>query len=195
MGVFNAKISKGRTLRQIAFGQLVLCTLGCWTAMGTLGNFAVKAQINGTVDVVEFLADGDEAGAIIALLNSLPMSKVFMIVLLAIAFIFLATTMDSSAFAAAEMTAVQTGHDNLAPRWLRVVWAVVAAVIAFIVVQVGGAKAVRSVCYIAGLPLAIISFAIDYSVYKMLKTDYRRKSETTSISDGDLGQAERQSIG
>lgn len=195
MGVFNAKISKGRTLRQIAFGQLVLCTLGCWTAMGTLGNFAVKAQINGTVDVVEFLADGDEAGAIIALLNSLPMSKVFMIVLLAIAFIFLATTMDSSAFAAAEMTAVQTGHDNLAPRWLRVVWAVVAAVIAFIVVQVGGAKAVRSVCYIAGLPLAIISFAIDYSVYKMLKTDYRRKSETTFISDGDLGQAERQSIG
>lgn len=183
MGVFNAKISKGRTLRQVAFGQLILCTLGCWVAMGTFGNFAVKAQMNGDVDVAGFLANGDEAGAIIALLNSLPMAKIFMIVLLVIAFVFLATTMDSSAFAAAEMTAVQTGSDNLAPRWLRVLWAAVAAIIAFIVVQLGGAKAVRSVCYIAGLPLAIISFVIIYSVYKMLKSDYRRKSEVPFVPE------------
>lgn len=175
MGVFNARISKGRTLQQIAFGQLVLCTLGCWAAMGTFGNFAIKQQMTGNVDVSAYLANGDEAGAIIALLNSLPAAKVFMAVLLLIAFIFLATTMDSSAFAAAEMTAKQNGTDNLAPRWLRIVWASVAAIIAFIVVQVGGARAVRSVCYIAGLPLAIISFIVMYSVYKMLKQDYRKK--------------------
>lgn len=183
MGVFNARISKGRTLRQIAFGQLVLCTLGCWVAMGTFGNFAVKAQMTGTVDVADFLTNGDEAGAIIALLNTLPVPKVFMAVLLGIAFIFLATTMDSSAFAAAEMTAVQTGADRLAPRWLRLTWAIVASVIAFIVVQVGGAKAVRSVCYIAGLPLAIISFAVIYSAYSMLKTDYRRKPQIPFVPD------------
>ena len=46
MGVFNAKISKGRTLRQIAFGQLVLCTLGCWIAMGTFGNYAIKQHLS-----------------------------------------------------------------------------------------------------------------------------------------------------
>lgn len=183
MGVFNAKISKGRTLRQIAFGQLVLCTLGCWVAMGTFGNFAIKQQMSGAVDVSAYLASGDEAGAIIALINTLPMSKVFMVVLLFIAFIFLATTMDSSAFAAAEMTAVQTGQDELAPRWLRVIWAAVAAVVAFIVVQLGGAQAVRSVCYIAGLPLAIIVFIIIYSVYKMLKTDYQRKAEYPLVPD------------
>lgn len=184
MGVFNAKISKGRTFRQIAFGQLVLCTLGCWVAMGTFGNFAVKAQMKGSVDVSGFLSNGDEAGAIIALINTLPMSRIFMVVLLFIAFIFLATTMDSSAFAAAEMTAVQNGSDNLAPRWLRIVWASVAAVIAFIVVQLGGAQAVRSVCYIAGLPLAVIVFLIMYSVFKMLKTDYRRKADQPFIPDG-----------
>ncbi|MBR3025941.1 MAG: BCCT family transporter [Oscillospiraceae bacterium] len=91
--------------------------------------------------------------------------------------------MDSSAFAAAEMTAVQNGSDNLAPRWLRIVWASVAAVIAFIVVQLGGAQAVRSVCYIAGLPLAVIVFLIMYSVFKMLKTDYRRKADQPFIPD------------
>lgn len=190
MGVFNAKISKGRTLRQIAFGQMVLCTLGCWVAMGTFGNFAIGAQMSGTVDVARILANGDEGGAIVALLNTLPVPKAFMFVLLAIAFIFLATTMDSSAFAAAEMTAVQTGADNLAPRWLRVVWAIVAAVIAFVVIQVGGAKAVRSVCYIAGLPMAIVSFIVMFAVYKMLKKDYRRKSEIPFVPDYDLGKKE-----
>lgn len=185
MGVFNAKISRGRTFRQIAFGQLVLCTLGCWVAMGTFGNFAINAQLSGKVDVSGYLANGDEGGAIVALLNTLPVPKVFMFILLAIAFIFLATTMDSSAFAAAEMTSVQNGSDSLAPRWLRIVWASVAAVIAFIVVQIGGAKAVRSVCYIAGLPLAIISFIVIYSVIKMLRKDYRRKPEQPFVPDYD----------
>ena len=188
MGVFNARISKGRTLRQIAFGQLVLCTLGCWAAMGTFGNFAVKAQMSGAVNVTAFLEKGDEAGAIIALVSSLPLSRLFMVVLLFISFIFLATTMDSSAFAAAEMTAVQTGSDDLAPRWLRIVWAVAAAVIAFIVIQLGGAQAVRSVCYIAGLPLAVIVFLIMYSVFIMLREDYVRHSETPFFTDYDLGR-------
>ena len=188
MGVFNARISKGRTLRQIAFGQLVLCTLGCWAAMGTFGNFAVKAQMSGAVNVSAFLEKGDEAGAIIALVSSLPLSRLFMVVLLFISFVFLATTMDSSAFAAAEMTAVQTGSDDLAPRWLRLVWAVAAAVIAFIVVQLGGAQAVRSVCYIAGLPLALIVFLIMYSVFIMLREDYVRHSAILFFTDYDLGR-------
>ena len=188
MGVFNARISKGRTLRQIAFGQLVLCTLGCWAAMGTFGNFAVKAQMSGAVNVSAFLEKGDEAGAIIALVSSLPLSRLFMVVLLFISFVFLATTMDSSAFAAAEMTAVQTGSDDLAPRWLRLVWAVAAAVIAFIVVQLGGAQAVRSVCYIAGLPLALIVFLIMYSVFIMLREDYVRHSAIPFFTDYDLGK-------
>jgi BCCT family betaine/carnitine transporter len=156
--------------------------------MGTFGNFAVKAQMSGAVNVSAFLEKGDEAGAIIALVSSLPLSRLFMVVLLFISFVFLATTMDSSAFAAAEMTAVQTGSDDLAPRWLRLVWAVAAAVIAFIVVQLGGAQAVRSVCYIAGLPLALIVFLIMYSVFIMLREDYVRHSAIPFFTDYDLGR-------
>lgn len=41
MGVFNARISRGRRLKEIVFGQLVLCTLGCWVAMATFGNYGM----------------------------------------------------------------------------------------------------------------------------------------------------------
>lgn len=173
MGVFNAKISKGRRLKEIAMGQLILCTLGCWAAMATFGNYAIKLQMSGTVDVSGFLVNGDEASAIIALIEQMPLTKVFMIILLIISFVFLATTMDSSAFAAAEMTAKKTGDESFAPRWLRIVWAIIASVIAFVLLQVGGAKAVRSLCYIAGLPLAIITFFVFISVYRMLKEDHK----------------------
>ena len=174
MGVFNAKISKGYRLKEIAFGQLVLCTSGCWFAMATFGNYAMNLQVSGKVDIAGFLADGNEADAVLAILENMPFSKIMMVILLFISFIFLATTMDSSAFSAAEMTVKQGKENSLAPRWLRVVWAVVAVIMAFVLLQVGGAKAVRSLCYITGLPLAIIAFFIIISVIKMLKKDYKR---------------------
>lgn len=178
MGVFNAKISKGRKLKEIAFGQLVLCTLGCWVAMATFGNFALQMQQTGVVDISSFLSRGDEAGAILAILQQTPYPKLFMLFLLFISFIFLATTMDSSAFAAAEMTVKQNNkEDALAPRWLRLVWAIVASVFAFAILQVGGTTAVRSLCYITGVPLAIIAFAIFASTIKMLKEDYDKNKK------------------
>lgn len=172
MGVFNAKISKGRRLKEVAFGQLILCTLGCWVAMATFGNYSMKLQVEGQLNIAGFLQTGDEAGAILAILETMPMPQVMMICLLVISFVFLATTMDSSAFAAAEMTIKQENEGALAPRWLRIVWAMVASVIAYLVLQLGGVKAVRSLCYIAGLPLAILTYLIIVATVKMLRKDH-----------------------
>ena len=86
-------------------------------------------------------------------------------------FVFLATTMDSSAFATAEMTVQQEDSEKMASRGLRVFWAIVAAVISLIIVHVGGVKAVRALCYIMGLPLAIITFLIIFSAVNMLRED------------------------
>lgn len=170
MGVFTAKISFGRRLKDIAFGLLVLCTLGCWLAMGTFGNYAIQLDNSGAVDIASYLAVGDEAGAIIAVIAETPAPRVFMVALLVILFIFLATTVDSSAFVAAEMTVVQEeSGETSAPRWLRIVWAFAVAVFAFMVLRVGGVKAVRSLCYTAGMPLAIIAMLVIVSAVKMLR--------------------------
>lgn len=174
MGVFNAKISRGRRLKEIAFGQLVLCTLGCWLAMASFGNFTIGLDASGAVNVSALLVAGDEAGAIVTVVRHAPLPQVFMVALLLVMFVFLATTMDSSAFAAAEMTVVEREgeQESAAPRWLRVLWAVVAAIVAFAVLQVGGAKAVRSLCYMAGLPLAIVALLVIASAIKMLGKDH-----------------------
>ena len=178
MGVLNAIISKGRRLKEIAFGQLVLCTLGCWVAMATFGNYSMQLQTSQQLDIASYIAAGDEAGAIVAILQTMPASKLIMIALLVISFIFLATTMDSSAFSAAEMTMVQEkGSHKLAPRWVRLLWASIAAIFAFLLVQVGGAQAVRSLCFITGLPLAVIALVVIVSTVKMLRSDLASECE------------------
>lgn len=178
MGVFNAKISRGRRLKEIAFGQLVLCTLGCWVAMSTFGNYAMKLQTTGVVNVDKYLESADEVGAMLAIVDAMPASTVMLAILLIIAFVFLATTMDSSAFAAAEMTCRGHDEDSLAPRWLRLVWAMLAATLAFTLLQIGGVKAVRALCYLMGLPLAIVCIAVILSAVKMLRTDHAADCET-----------------
>ncbi len=171
MGVFNAKISKGRTFKEIAFGQLVLCTLGCWLAMGTFGNYTMNLQVEGIVDVADILSSQGEAAAILAVLKTMPFSKGMIFAVLVICFVFLATTMDSSAFTAAEMTVKHTKSDQLAPRWIRVLWAVIACVVAFILLRVEGFLAVRTVSVITGIPLAVIMYLMITSVIKLLKKE------------------------
>ena len=188
MGVFNAKISKGRTLKQLVFGQLVLCSLGCWFAMATFGNYGMKLIVEGTVPVAEILANQGEAAAIMAVLQAMPLSKFITVFLLCVCFVFLATTMDSSAFAAAEITFKRTNESQLAPRWLRILWAIAASVISFVLLQIGGFKVVRSLCYIAGLPLAILSYLVMAGVYKMLKQD--RKPEFVQPASKNIGDVE-----
>lgn len=63
-----------------------------------------KMKMNGNVDITAYLSSGDEAGIVIALLNGTFAPKLFMILLLVISFIFLATIMDSCAFATVEIT-------------------------------------------------------------------------------------------
>lgn len=185
MGVFTAKISEGRTLKEISFGLLILCSLGCWFAMATFGNFAINLDNAGVVDIAAILATGDEAGAVTAIMEQTPLPQVFMVVLFIILFIFLATTVDSSAFAAAEMTVIQEEftEEQSAPRWMRVIWALVTAIIAFIIVQIGGAKAVRSLCYAAGLPLAIVAIFVIISAVKMIREDYIADLNASSNND------------
>lgn len=171
MGVFNAKISKGRTLRQIAFGQLILCSLGCWLCMGTLGNYALELQRSGAVDLVSILSSEGEAAAISALFLATPWGKVFMGIFVILCIIFLCTTMDSSTIAVTEMSTHHNKGEELAPRSPRIVWACVACFLTFVLLRIGGYKSIRLLCLITGLPLGILACVILCSCLKMLRTD------------------------
>lgn len=170
MGVFNAKISKGRTLKEVALGQMIFCSLGCWVAMSTLGNYAIKIQQTGALDIAKVLNASGQPSAIIEIIKTMPYSTIIMIIVALLCFIFMATTVDSSSFVAAETTYNHNEEkDDLAPRWLRMIWVVVTCIITFVLLQVGGFDAVQVLAILIGFPLAIIMFIVIASAIKLLK--------------------------
>lgn len=171
MGVFNARISKGRTLREIALGQIIFCSLGCWISMATLGNYAIKLQQNGIIDIANILNTQGQPQAILAIVQTMPFSKIVMGILAVICFVFMATTVDSSSFVAAETTMKYENQNSLAPRWLRMFWAIVTCIITFVLLQVGGFNAVQVLAILIGLPLAIVMFIVIISAIKALKSE------------------------
>ncbi len=172
MGVFNARISRGRTLREVVLGQMLFCSLGCWVAMATLGNYAVKIQTEGIADIAGILQGGDQPAAILAILETMPQSRLMMVIVAVLCFVFMATTVDSSAFVAAESTYLRADPDTHAPRWCRVFWAAVMCAVTYVLLKVGGFNAVQVLAILIGLPLALLLFAVIVSAIKMLRADY-----------------------
>lgn len=170
MGVFNAKISQGRTLKEVALGQMIFCSLGCWVAMSTLGNYAIKIQQSGVLDIAGVLNNSGQPAAIVEIIKTMPFPTLIMIIVAILCFIFMATTVDSSSFVAAEVTYNHSeDKESLAPRWLRMIWAIVTCIITFVLLQVGGFDAVQVLAVLIGFPLAIIMFIVIISTIKMLK--------------------------
>lgn len=169
MGIFNARISKGRTLKSIALGQMIFCSLGCWITMCTLGNYGLKLQMSGQVDLAKVLSEQGQPQAILEIVRTMPCNKLMLVIVIALCFIFMATTVDSSSFVAAESTTIHDDNETTAPRWIRVVWAIIACVITYVLLQVGGFSAVQVLALLVGLPLAVIMFLVIWSTIKELR--------------------------
>lgn len=98
IGLFIAKISRGRTIRNMVVGSMFYGSLGCAMFMIILGNYGLYLQMTGAVDVVGILNNESPTAAIFSILNSLPMSYVVVAVFTFLATIFTATTFDSISY-------------------------------------------------------------------------------------------------
>ncbi len=168
MGVITAKVSEGRTVREIAIGLGIICSLGCFFCIATLGNYTIDLQKSG-IDIASILANDGQAAAILAIIKSMPYPEISMAILALLCFIFMATTVDTSSLVAAELTSFHDASAEEAPRSLRLIWAAVACVITFVLLQVGGFSAVQTLALLVGLPLAILQIVIIVSAVKLLR--------------------------
>ena len=172
MGLFVARISKGRTIKQLVIAECLLGTIGCWIPFAIFGGYSLFIDINGIVPVSQILGESGQAAAIIATLNSLPLSKLVVLVYTVLCFIFLATTLDSSAYVLASACTKKLGGDEEPARWNRVIWAMVLAVVGTGLLAVGGLNAVQMSTVVVALPLVPVLIIMIVSLLKWLKEDY-----------------------
>ncbi len=169
MGIFIAKISKGRTIREVAAATVIGMSVCTWIFFGIDGSFSMHAFITGKVDVVSLANSGAGQSAIYSILDILPFGGTLIpLVMLLLIVGFVAPSMDSAALALSE-TVTKSGEPKMR---VRLFWCVALAVIPLAVTITGsGFDAIKQVAIIVSVPFIVIIAGMALGLFKWLKED------------------------
>lgn len=185
IGTFIARISKGRTIRQISLGVLVIPTIAITLAMTILGSSAI--YINELHSgIIEKAVETNVSTSIFEVFNyitpnSLLQGILSIVTVLAI-IIFFITSSDSGSLVVSSLT---SGGRASPPKKQRVFWALMEGGIALAILLIGGEKAlqtIQSAVVILGLPFTIILIIIMISMVKELQESYARYNYNRTIT-------------
>lgn len=173
MGLFVARISRGRTIRELIIAEMVWGSLGCWVFFAVWGGYALDLQVTGKLDVAAILnGAGGIPATVEAILGTLPMSGLITGLFVLLCFIFLATTLDSAAYVLASVTSRELSGYQEPKRSLRITWAIIVAIVGAVLIQIGGLKPVQTSTIIVALPLIPVLFILSWSLLRWLKADF-----------------------
>lgn len=171
MGLFIARISRGRTVRQVIGMGLAGGIAGSYLIHAVFGGYTLYAQLNGVVDAVGVLGSSGGPAALVAVLNTLPAGTFVLIGYCVFSTIFLATSVDSCAYviSCAATSRLTVGAEP--SRGHRFYWAAIQAGLALAAITLGGLGPVKIFANFAGaLMLVPIAFVV-ISWFRMLRED------------------------
>lgn len=172
VAIFTAKISRGRTIKQLMFGMIVYGSLGTMFSFATLGLYSLVLQKEGILDLVNILSTQGKEATIVAILGTLPIHQLFEIVYAVVCMIFMATTIDSSVYVIASITSSKAlAQNDDPPKNHRVAGAVMMLLFSVILTRIGGLETMQTASIIMAFPVIIINFIV---IVKMLKIKDKR---------------------
>lgn len=176
MGLFVARISRGRTIRQIVVGVVGGGSIGCWVGFSILGHSTMYFVDQGNQKMVGLITAAQTSGTgvdtpqfVVELLNAQPAALVVTIVFFLLSFIFVATSLDSAAFTLAAAASENLSPDAQPPRWHRLLWAFVLGGTALSLMYLGGLQVLQAASVIVGLPLLAVVAIMMRSLIKELR--------------------------
>ena len=181
VGLFIARISRGRTIREFIFGVLVIPSMFGILWFTVFGNTAI------------WLNDGEAAGTLGQMISSpetllfkfldyLPLSGVTGLVSLVVISLFFITSADSGIYV---LNNIASRDKSLAaPRWQAVMWGILMSVVAIVLMQSGGLANLQAMTLLVALPFAMLMLLMCFSLWKGLNADkkyFDTKVNPTSI--------------
>lgn len=168
VGMFIARISKGRTVREFILGVLLFPTLISFLWISVFGSSALFLETTGIADLFA-LVEIDESVALFAMLENFPYTQVLSVIGVILVTVFFITSSDSGSLVVDHLT---SGGKLDSPVPQRVFWAVMEGVLAAALLIGGGLTALQTASVITGLPFTLILLLIIYSLYAGLKDEY-----------------------
>ena len=153
VGIFIARISKGRTVRQFVAGVLLVPTMMGFLWFSVLGGAAIHRELFGAGGLVSDDGTVDTEGALFSLLGSLPGGVVLTIGAIVLIAIFFVTSADSGALV---MGMISTGGNVEPKNWIRIFWALAAAAAAIALLLADGLQAIQTAAILTAVPFSVV---------------------------------------
>ncbi len=172
VGMFIARISKGRTVREFVLCALIAPTLVCALWMSTFGGAAIDMlNAGGAAGVKETVIDSYKPeGALFGFLKELPFYNFVAPLALVLIVIFFVTSSDSGSLVIDTITA---GGKMDAPVIQRIFWCTLEGLVAIALLLGGGLAALQGAAVSTGIPFTFVVLAMCYTVYRALLTEER----------------------
>lgn len=169
IGLFFARLSYGRTLREFILVNWLLPSLFGLVWFSAFGGTALYAQFFGGIDYYEiFLTYGAESMTL-ATFQSVPFTAVMQPVMLVVIILSFITLADSMVSTIASMTMKETDAHTEAPFTLKIFWGVLIAATALIFTLAAGLDGIRMVKTFAGFPIVFVGIAMVIGFIKHMR--------------------------
>ncbi|MHC2992583.1 choline transporter [Pontibacter sp. HJ8] len=161
VGIFIARVSKGRTIKEFILGVLIAPSLLCFLWMTAFGSTALRDTLTGNTAIADAVAS-DMSTALFVFFEQLPFSTVLNVIAIILVACFFVTSADSGSLVVVSLTSGGKRDPSLA---IRLFWALGGGAIAAVLLLGGGLQALQAAVIITGLPFAIILLLMCYSLY------------------------------
>ena len=165
VGMFVARISKGRTIREFITGVVIVPTLFTILWLSVFSAIALNAVQDWSLESVQKLIASPET-AVFIVFSNYPLSQVISIMIIVLLGVFFITSADSATYSLSVMT---SNGDINPPVYKKVVWGIVVATIAYILLSAGSLKPLQTISIAATLPFLVIMIAVMPALVKDLR--------------------------
>jgi choline/glycine/proline betaine transport protein len=176
VGLFLARISRGRTIREFVLGTLIIPFTFTLLWLSVFGNAALYEIIHGDAGFAQEVMAHAERG-FYSLLAQYPAFKLSASVATITGMLFYVTSADSGSLVLGNFTSKLKDINSDAPNWLRIFWSIAIGVLTMGMLMTNGISALQNATVIMGLPFSFVIFFVMAGLYKSLKVeDHRRAS-------------------
>ncbi|GAA2096959.1 MULTISPECIES: BCCT family transporter [Brevibacterium] len=170
VGVFIARVSRGRTIREFVIGVLLVPTAMGMLWLSVLGGTAIHRQLFTDDPLVPAGESVSSDAALFDLVSGLPMGGILSVAAIILVAIFFVTSSDSGSLVI-DMLA-SGGHPN-PPTWSRVLWGTLEGLIAIALLWSGGLEALQAASLATALPFSVVLVLMCLALFRALREEMR----------------------
>ncbi|UDQ96479.1 BCCT family transporter [Lentisphaerota bacterium WC36G] len=177
VGMFIARVSRGRTIREFIGCVLVVPVLLTFVWMSVFGNSAIFMELHGAGGIVEAVLK-DKTTALFIMFEQMPFAKISCTLAIFVIIFFFITSSDSASLV---IDIITSGGKHNPPVWQKIFWASAEGAVAIVLLLTGGLAAFQSVLIITAFPFCIVMLVMCYSLTKGLLADSALKESCKEL--------------